>query len=108
MLLLNLVCLGHKEARIDFPFCFALKLKYIIGVGYVNSIVTTDLATGLNNWNLHPEAFSHGALVEGLRVHLDDDLVQGPRLGNGVVAVAGRFLGREVVQIETGPWVDPD
>ena len=73
-----------------------------------NHIVKTGFGNRLGSkWDLHSEAFSHGALIEGLGVHLDDDLVQGPCLRDGVVAVAGRFLSRKVVQIKAGPRVDP-
>ena len=64
--------------------------------------------SGKQKSDSHPEAFSHCSLVERLPVHLDDDLVQGPSLADGVVPVAGGLLNRKAVQLEVGPRIDSE
>ena len=56
--------------------------------------------------NLHPVALAHGSAVEGFAVELDDDLVEGPGLGDGVVAMTGGLLRRDGDHVEVGPRVD--
>ena len=55
----------------------------------------------------HPEALSHGALVECGSVYLHQDLVEGPGFGHGVVAMTCGLLRHEAVQVKVRPWIDP-
>lgn len=53
----------------------------------------------------HTETLPHGAVTEGRRVHLDEDLVGHPLLLQCLVAMAPRLLHPELRDVELLPRI---